>query len=436
MKFRSSFGKITASVAFCAAIAGCSSKEGEEVGDGDADEKSTVEITSWWSGPGEAEALSALLDTHEKRYEGVNIFNSSENDGTASELTIEQRLEAGEPPDAFQENLSDIPAILDAFPGSLEPLDQLFEDKGWTDVFIPEILDAITIDGSIYAMPVGLHRENAVFINEAVFSENKLSPPSSVEELLSVCEKFAAEDITCLATGGQGWIVRIMFLDLVMGTMGGAEFEQFFLGKGDPDDAKFAEAIDHFRTVIDNYIDPQLWITKDCVDFNGDPLDKCLNPEAGWEMASQALYDGDAAMFMHGDWVGGFIQQLGWEAGIDYSVIGAPGAADTFLFGVDTFAIPAEGKNKAGALEFCETIGSLEGQAAFNNLKGSTPVRLDADTSLLTPVGKQALEDLSNATVVAPSFTFTDMDLMILDYANGAITKDELIAAFKAGLYD
>ncbi len=252
MRLRSSIGTFTLSVACLAAMSACSGGDEGGDGDGDSEEKSTVEITSWWSGPGEAEALSALLDTHEKRNPGVNIFNSNENDGSASELTIEQRLAAGDPPDAFQENVNDIPAILDEFPGSLEPLDKLFKDSGWMEVFLPEVLEAITTDGSIYAMPVGVHRENAVFINEAVFSENKLSPPDSVEELLSVCEEFASNDITCLATGGQGWIVRIMFLDLVMGTMGGTEFQKFFAGEGDPDDEKFAEAVDHFRTVLDN----------------------------------------------------------------------------------------------------------------------------------------------------------------------------------------
>src|SRR5690606_37289882 len=122
-------------------------------------------------------------------------------------------------------------------------------------------------------------------------------------------------------------------------------------------------------------------------------------------------------------------------AGVDYSVVGAPGATDTFLFGVDTFALPSDAKNKEGALAFFETIGSSEGQAAFNNIKGSTPVRLDADAALLTPVGQAALEDLSNASIVMGAPTFQDMDLIIMDFANGVLTKEEFIAAFQEALY-
>jgi glucose/mannose transport system substrate-binding protein len=410
-------------------------ENGDGDGDGGASGADTVEITSWWSGPGEAEALSALLEVHEERNEGVNIFNSNESDGSASELTIEQRLEAGDPPDAFQENIHDIPAILAEFPDSLEPLDDLFEENGWNAVFLPEVLDAITIDGNIYAMPVGVHRENAVFMNEAIFTEHDLAAPTSIEELMTVCEALAAEDVTCLATGGQGWIVRIMFLDIVMGTMGGAAFQEFFAGEGDPDDPLFAEAVDHLQTILDNYINQDLWVTSDCVDMNGDPIDRCLDPSFGWQEASQALFDGEAAMFMHGDWAGGYVQQLGWEAGVDYSVVGAPGASDTFLFGVDTFALPADAANKEGALAFFETIGSLEGQAAFNNIKGSTPVRLDADPESLTPVGKKALEDLNAASVVMGAPTFADMDLIIMDFANGVLTKEEFIAMFQEALY-
>lgn len=443
---RKTFGLLT--LIFCTALAaacngsdedtaagdGDSNGDGGASGDGDGD-SDTVEMTSWWSGPGEAEALAALLEVHEERNPGVNIFNSNENDGSSSELTIEQRLEAGDPPDVFQENIHDIPAILAEFPGSIEPLDDLFEENGWNAVFLPEVLDAITIDGHIYAMPVGVHRENAVFINEDVFSAHDLSPPTTVAELMTVCEAFAAEGVTCLATGGQGWIVRIMFLDIVMGTMGGAAFQEFFEGEGDPDDPLFAEAVDTLQMVLDNYINQDLWVTEGCVDFNQDALDRCLDSSFGWQEASQALFEGDAAMFMHGDWVGGYVQQLGWKAGLDYSVIGAPGASDTFLFGVDTFALPAGAANKDGAYEFLETIGSLEGQAAFNNIKGSTPVRLDADPTLLTPVGQQALEDLNAASVVMGAPTFPDMDALIMDFANGALTKEEFIAVFQAALY-
>lgn len=434
---RKNFGLLT--LIFSAALGGACGGSDDDVapgdGDGDTSGADTVEMMSWWSGPGEAEALAALLEAHEERNPGVNIFNSNESDGTSSELTIEQRLEEGDPPDVFQENIHDIPAILAEFPDSLEPLDDLFEENGWNAVFLPEVLDAITIDGHIYAMPVGVHRENAVFINEDVFSAHDLEAPTSVSELMTVCEALAAEGVTCLATGGQGWIVRIMFLDIVMGTMGGAAFQEFFDGEGDPDDPLFAEAVDSLQMILDSYISPDLWITEDCVDFNGDAIDRCLDDNFGWQEASQALFDGDAAMFMHGDWVGGYVQQLGWEAGVDYTVIGAPGASDTFLFGVDTFALPADAANKEGALAFCETIGSLEGQAAFNNIKGSTPVRLDADPELLTPVGKQALEDLNAASVVMGAPTFADMDAMIMDFANGALTKEEFIAVFQDALY-
>lgn len=411
------------------------SASGDGDGDGDGEEEETVEITSWWSAPGEAEALSALLDTHTDRNPGVNIFNSSANDGTESELSIETRLENGDPPDAFQENVHDIEILLNDFPGELASLDELFEKNGWNEAFLPEVLGAITVDGSIYAMPVGVHRENSLFMNEAIFAEHSASPPTSVPELLTLCETLSGEGVTCLATGGQGWIVRLMFFELVMGTMGGEGFRDFFDGKGDPADPKFAEAVAALRQIIDNYIDPGLWTTDGCQDSEENPIDNCLKGDSGWQEASQALFDSEAAMFMHGDWVGGYIQQLGWEAGVDYTVIGAPGASDTFMFGVDTFVLPTKAKNRDGALAFFETIGSVEGQAAFNNLKGSTPVRLDADTSLLTPVAKQALDDLSNAETVMGAPTFDKMDDKILDFANGVLTEEEFIAVFETALY-
>jgi hypothetical protein len=53
----------------------------------------------------------------------------------------------------------------------------------------------------------------------------------------------------------------------------------------------------------------------------------------------------------------------------------------------------------------------------------------------LTPVGQQALEDLNAASVVMGAPTFPDMDAMIIDFANGALTKEEFIAVFQDALY-
>lgn len=62
-----------------------------------------VEVFSWWTAPGEAEALQSLMDLHREHYPGARIFNAATtpevlSGGLQAKELLQQRLEAGEPP--------------------------------------------------------------------------------------------------------------------------------------------------------------------------------------------------------------------------------------------------------------------------------------------------------------------------------------------------
>jgi glucose/mannose transport system substrate-binding protein len=159
-----------------------------------------------------------------------------------------------------------------------------------------------------------------------------------------------------------------------------------------------------FKDLLENYV-------------NSDASEEGFN----WTNAVQAVYNGDAAMFLHGDWAKGYFVQLGWTPGKDFGVVGAPGAADLFLYGVDVFAIPKGAQNDRGAREFLATIASTEGQIAFNKLKGSIPVRLDAPAGQLDVLGQAALHDFQNARIRMLVRGRQEWDDAIADFAK---TKD------------
>jgi len=406
------------------ALAACSSDdEGEnssstETGEENTTEDSVIEMVSWWTGPGEAEALQALIDLHEELHPTARINNAAVESGIAAEDLLAARIEDEEdPPSLYQQNITNLPDLLDEDDSQFLKLDTLFEDNDWNGAFLPEVMEEITYNGSIYAMPTGVHRENALLYNAGILKTQAIDPPSTLPELLAACEKLKTEGITCMATAYQGWILRIMFHAVAMGSMGGEDYASYFRGEDASLEPKVVEAIATYQLILEEYIDPS---------FTEDGF--------GWQEASQAMFDGDAAFFFHGDWAAGYVQQLGWEAGVDYGSIGAPGASDVFLFGVDVFSIPAGAPNTDGALEFFETIGSSAGQAAFNNIKGSTPVRLDADPARLTPVAKAGLEDLNNASVVMRVPALTDFDDACLAFGSD-FDGDALLQVIKDDLY-
>jgi glucose/mannose transport system substrate-binding protein len=341
-----------------------------------------VEIFSWWSAPGEADALEALIDTHQTTHPRARIFNAAAASGSNARERLEVRLANNQPPDIFQEYIHDLRALASHATENHILLDDLFDRLGLRSVVFPEILHDVTRDGHIYAMPVNIHRENALFYNRRLLAAHHVAVPTTLDELLIACRALKRAGVIPMATAGQGWILRIMFNSLAMGKMGSAGYRDYFMGQGPADGGRLREAIDVFAEVVENYINP---------DAGDDGF--------GWTNAAQTVVDGDAAMILHGDWTKGYFTQLGWSGETDFGVVGAPGASDMFLYGVDAFALARGGRNELGARNFLATVASPAGQVAFNRIKGSSPIRPDVPRSELDLLGRETLDDLEHAKI-------------------------------------
>ena len=189
--------------------------------------------------------------------------------------------------------------------------------------------------------------------------------------------------------------------------MGAQGFDDFIEAKVAADDptvqTQLQATIDAFDTTITDYVDiAKSTSTKDV------PYD--------WSSAAQDLHDGNAAMMFHGDWAKGFLVHLGWTPGVDFGVLGPPGASDLFVYGADMFFLPATAPHPDLGKNFLSVVASPEGQVAFNKYKGSTPMRMDVRDQL-DDAGKLSLDGLINAAVLIPGHANDTWDAGIAQFA-------------------
>ena len=366
----------TAAVVACAACSGGAAVDPTL-------QRPLVELFSWWTAPGEAEALEALVVTHARIHPEARIFNAAAASGTMARERLNERLERGEPPDLFQEYVHDLRAELNPAAGKRAYLDDMFDELGLRAALFPEVLREVTSGDHIVAMPVNLHRENTLIYNRRIFAAHHLAPPQTLDELLADCRTLRKAGVVPIATAAQGWILRIMFNALAAAKMGSAAYRDYFSGEsGAAGLPALRDAVGVFADVFESYTNP-------------DATEEGFN----WTSAAQAVYNGDAARFLHGDWVKGYLVQLGWQPDVDFGVVGAPGASDLFLYGIDVFALPVGATNQRGARDFLATVASTVGQAAFNRVKGSSPIRRDVPLDELDSVGRATLHDLERARI-------------------------------------
>lgn len=371
-------------------LAGCGS-DGDGGDGGKVDtgtQKVTVEVFSWWTAPGEVQALQSLIDLHKERYPNVRIFNAATDPalvsgGTEAKEVLRQRLEDGDPPDSFQTNAFELrTGYLADTPNLLAPLDDLFAEGGLEEDVVPELLADVKVDGRLMAVPVNVHRENSLFYNKSIFGAHDLKPPKTMAEFLSTCETLKEKGVTPLAIStSQGWIIDKVFVALALGALGPEKFIKYFIDKAPVEGADIEPVIALLDDVLTNYID----------------VDAASADGYGWTQAADALHDGEAAMFIHGDWAKGYLTQLGWTS-LDFGVAATPDSEGVFLYGTDVFALPQGAKHQEDALNWLRTIASSDGQIAFNEAKGSVPVRLNLTGDGLDAMAKQTYLDLKDAS--------------------------------------
>jgi glucose/mannose transport system substrate-binding protein len=369
---------------FSFVISGCSSSTSTK----DKDDKKAVklEIFSWWTGAGEEDGLKALIKLFKGKYPNVPIENAAVagGAGTNAKAVLTSRMQGNDPPATFQVHGG---AELNAgwvAAGKMESLNDLYAKEGWKDKFPQSLIDMVSKDGNIYSVPVNIHRGNVIWYNKKIFADNGLTPPKTFDEFFAVAEKLKAKGITPLSLGDkEPWTATMLFEDILVGTIGTEKYNKLWSGDLPLNDTGVIEATKTFKKMLD-YV-------------NAD------HSSRNWQDASQMVGKGEAAMNVMGDWAKGyFVNDLKLKANEDFGFITTPGTEGDFLVITDTFGLPKGVKNPEDVKKFLSVLGSVEGQDAFNPLKGSIPARIDADPAKYDEYGKQTIADFKDAKL-APS---------------------------------
>lgn len=367
-------------------LAACNSKGSGGTADKSKDGKDKLEIFSWWTGAGEEDGLKALIELFKEKHPEINIENAavSGGAGTNAKAVLASRMQGNDPPSTFQVHggaeLNEGWVAAD----KMEPLNDLYNEQGWKDRFPLSLIDMVSKDGNIYSVPVNIHRGNVMWYNKKIFEENGVEPPKSFDDFFAVADKLAKNGVTPLALGDkEPWTATQLFESILLGKLGVDDYNKLWTGELSFDDPKVVDAAETFKKMLG-------YINKD-------------HSSRNWQDASQLVAQGEAAMNLMGDWAKGyFVNDLKLKVNEDFGYFASPGTDGKFMVITDTFGLPKGVKNPDDVKKFLEVLGSVEGQDAFNPLKGSIPARLDADVSKYDEYGKDTIADFTSSEL-APS---------------------------------
>ncbi|WP_433057645.1 ABC transporter substrate-binding protein [Dactylosporangium sp. CS-033363] len=341
------------------ALPGCG--DGEQTRT-DPDRK--VEVFSWWAGPGEKEGLEALVADFSRNNPGVEFGNAAVagGAGTVAKSILATRLQNDDPPDSYQAHAGlELAADIEA--GYVEDVRDLYQEQGWLDKLPTGLVQAITVDGAIYCVPVNIHRSNLMWYNPKILAGMQLTPPVSWADFLSQADVIAGRGLTPLSIG-PAWTQKHLLENVLLGQLGAQTYAELWTGGTNWEGPAVLAALRLYTGVL--------------------ARSDLAAPAWDWQPALDKVVAGTAAYNVMGDWADAYLRTKGLTFTEGYGVVASPGSDRVYNFLSDSFTLPRGAPHPGAARKWLVECGSVGGQDAFNPQKGSVPARTDTDRSKYT----------------------------------------------------
>ena len=343
-----------------------------------------IEVLHFWTAGGEAAAVGVLKDAMTTK--GYTWMDSPTSGTEALNQVLRSRVVSGTAPGAVQLHSQEVAPWVEQ--DALTDLSSLATEGNWDNVMSKAIIPFVKQKGTFYAVPVEMHRANWLWYNKKVFDKLGLQPPKTLDEFKATADKLREAGIIPLAIGGQNWQEATLFESVLVAVAGPDFYKKAII---DQDEAALKsdmmlKVFDEFRN-MNKYIDPNF-------------------PGRDWNIATQMVMNGTAAMQVLGDYAKGEFANAKLQPNVDYGCVPAPGTAGTYLSVVDIFAFfkSSDAGIQAAQTDLAKIVMDPATQLAFSVKKGSIPARTDVNVDTLDFCGQEAYRDRGEAEAQGHAF--------------------------------
>jgi len=344
----------------------------------------SLQVLHWWTSASERRAANLLAAR--LRDEGVEWKDGAipGGAGLGAGKVLKSRVLARDSPDATQ--------IIGASIGEWAELGLLLEFDGvasagaWSGALFPTIYTLVQHRKHVVAAPLGIHRINTLFYDRKLFARLKLAPASNWADFERLARELRAAGVVPLVQSSEAWQVATLFENLVLAESGPEYYRDLFVRHSAPAvmDKRLIEALLRLRTM-------KGWMQAPA--------------EEAWTDAVRRFARHEAAMLVMGDWAKAELNEWGYATDDEFSCAAMPGTGKVHLYSVDTLAMFTNDYARSPAQEkLARLVATPAVQQKYNAIKGSVPVRRDADPARMDTCARDSWTTFAKgAQVQAPS---------------------------------
>jgi multiple sugar transport system substrate-binding protein len=306
--------------------------------------------------------------------------------------------------------------------GLASPIDDVWQKIGGN---FPEAMKALSkgADGKYYFVPISTSLWG-VFHRKSVFKKYGYDIPTTWDQLVALCKQMKKDGLVPIAFGDKDAWPALGTFDQINFRANGYDFHvELMAGKASWTDAKVRKTFDLWAELLPYHQEGGVGRT--------------------WQDAAQTLISKEAGMYLFGSFVA---QQFTNKADLDdldffpFPEIDSAYGQDTVEAPTDGFMLSKAPKNKAGALELLEFLGTPEAEQIYLKSDPSLVAASDkADTSSYTPLQKKAYATIAGAKHLTqfmdrdsrPDFTSTVMQPALQKFVRDPKGVDSLLASIE-----
>jgi len=270
--------------------------------------------------------------------------------------------------------------------GLILDLSELWAETGLTEAFPLGFQQLSAYEGKQYYLPMAF-AWTGIYYNRQLFADYGLTPPSTWDEFIQLCEELKAYGEIPISISGQDAWMALLWFDYLNLRLNGADIHRAMLqGQLPYNDARIQTTVETWQMLFANeyFVErPELVGPLDAIHniVRGD------NGLVGRQKSAMIL----TGPFWMSDVPDVFLAELDFFPFPTMNANVAPAEVVTTL----GYMAPRNGTNPEATLAFLRFMGSLEGQTAMAQQLGAStlwaPARSDIDRELLSETVKQGM---------------------------------------------
>ena len=295
-----------------------------------------------------------------------HVLTATPLDHEAFKTSIRDDLRLGNTADVYSYWAGErVQSIADTF----APIDDVLPADEMNKLFsAPVVRSACTYNGRIRLLPLTQHYVG-FFYNKQIFAENKLSPPKTWDEFITLNETLRARGIVPLALGSKArWPAQFWFDYLLLRSAPLDYRQRLMAGKASFNDPEVVRAFGLWNDLIQRGF------------FNPHPNE--LDFDTG---AALMVRRGEAAMTLMGTWLIGYFNDpaVVWTEENGYGFFPFPSIDPKIppvaLGPIDGLVVPQAARNSAGAKALIRFFAEAGVQATISRGTGALAPNLDVE---------------------------------------------------------